>query len=709
MQYRLLIVFLVLFLCATTVAQAQGNRRLQRANTGLQGGSAGTITDRLTRPSGGTFTPTGGTVDDDDKRGKSARPSTEDPEKEKVEQLDSYAFDKDIVKNRLFRWQVNRYLNTPIIQKVDTTINDHRRDLIYRKDVGATFLGVSGSAAVTFNYFQRRQHDFMYALTPFNDYFVTPDNLHFYNTRSPFTRFTYSGNPFSGHLFEESNLEALHTQNISPEWNLGLLYRRLGGNGLLPNESTDNRAFTLFTSYSGKRYLAQAGYIYNSTDNRQNGGMVDVGAILDTTLDVRTIDVNLNNAKELISTNTFFLVQTYGVPLNFLYSRAVADSLGTGEGSIVYFGNSLEYTNAKRMYKDNINTTDSIGRRYYNNTFYINPTTSNDSIHTTLFDARLFVSLQPFAPDFLISKVTGGLGYRYLSNYGFDQSYYIRPMQNDKQNNFYLYGNAQGNFRQYFSWSAFARYYFTGHNQNDFLFSADAALSIFPIKRGIHFWGKFSMDTRTPDYFLHNYYSNHLKWQNKFDKTIETKIEAGLRIPDWDINASIGYSLLKSPIFFDTTAMPRQGGDVSILSAFVEKNFKLWLIHFDNRVLFQVSSDQEVIPLPALALNSAIYIEVEAVKNVLTAQIGGDVYYTTRYYAYGYNPAAGAFHVQRTRETGNCPYIDIFINLKWKRATLFIKYVNAFEGWPTGDYFSASHYIKPQSVLKFGLSWPFYL
>ncbi|MDR0295308.1 MAG: putative porin [Prevotellaceae bacterium] len=702
MRYSLLILFLLGFLCTEVTVQAQSNRRGREIK--LPGGTPGTVTDRLNRSSSGTFTPP---IDDDNPL-ISSTVTINKTDKPKAEQLDTYAFDKGIVKNRLFSWQVNRYLNTPIIQKVDTMINDHRRDIIYRKDLGATYLGISGSAAITFNYFQRRQHDFMYALMPFNDYFVTPDNLHFYNTRSPFTRFTYSGNPFSNHLFEELNLEALHTQNITPEWNVGLLYRHLGGNGLLANEATDNRAFILFTSYSGKNYLAQAGYIYNGTDNKQNGGMVDVGYILDTTMDVRAIPVNLTNAKEIINTNTFFLVQTYGIPLKFLYSREVADSLGTGEGSIVYFGNSLEYTNTKRMYKDNI--TDSVGRAYYNNTFYINPTNSNDSIHTTFFDARLFMTIQPFAPDFLISKITGGIGYRYLSNYCFDQSYYIRPVQNNQQNNFYLYGHAQGNFRQYFSWSAFARYYFTGHNQNDLLFSADASLSIYPIKRGIHLWGKFSMDTRTPDYFLQNYYSNHLKWQNNFDKTIETKIEAGLRIPDWDLNTSIGYSLLKSPVFFDTTATPRQSDEiVSILSTSVEKNFKLWLIHFDNRVLFQLSSVQDIMPLPAIALNSAIYIEVEAVKNVLTAQIGGDIYYTTRYYAYGYNPAAGAFHIQRTRETGNCPTIDAFINVKWKRATFFIKYVNAFEGWPTSDYFSASHYIKPQTVLKFGLSWPFYL
>jgi len=719
----ILILFLLGFLCAgLTTAQAQRTKKLSLPNST----GSGTITESGIRPSSGTFTsnrntPPPSDISDPTGEIKDKQKGSEEEEKPKVEQLDSYAFDDEIVKNRLFTWQMDRYINIPVIGRIDTLIGDRRRDIIYRNDVGAVHLGVSGSAAMPLNYFQRKQHDFMYALTPFNAYFATPDNLNFYNTRSPFTRFTYSGNPFSGNNSEELNLEALNAQNITPEWNFGVLYRHLGGKGLLANEATDVRTFSLFTSYSGKRYHAQAGYIYNSSNNKQNGGLINDSTILYPDKDavgLRSIFVNLTNAKERISTNTFFLTQSYGIPLKFLYSRAVADSLGTGEGSIVYFGNSMEYTNSKRMYNDVIEAGDSTGRAFYNNNFFINPTNSKDSVHTSLVDVRLFMTVQPFAPDFIISKVTGGIGYRHLSNYGFQQSYYIRPVQNNKQNNFFLYGQAQGNFRQYFSWSAFARYYLTGYNLSDLYFSADANLSIFPIKRGIHLWGRFSIDNRTPDYFLHHYYSNHLQWQNNFDKTIETKIEAGIRIPDWDLNASISNSLLKSPVFFDTTAMPRQTDEiVNILSVFAEKNLKVqlfylaqrpWFFNFDNRVLFQVSSAQDIVPLPAIALNSAVYIEVEAVKKVLTVQIGGEMYYNTSYYAYGYNPAAGAFHVQRDRETGNCPAIDFFLNMKWKKAAIYVKYVNALEGWPNSDYFSASHYIKPQTVLKFGISWPFY-
>lgn len=49
------------------------------------------------------------------------------------------------------------------------------------------------------------------------------------------------------------------------------------------------------------------------------------------------------------------------------------------------------------------------------------------------------------------------------------------------------------------------------------------------------------------------------------------------------------------------------------------------------------------------------------------------------------------------------------MNVKWKRATIYVKYINAAQGWPNSDYFSSPHYIRPQRVFKIGITWPFYV
>ena len=150
---------------------------------------------------------------------------------------------------------------------------------------------------------------------------------------------------------------------------------------------------------------------------------------------------------------------------------------------------------------------------------------------------------------------------------------------------------------------------------------------------------------------------------------------------------------------------------MSVMTATLNKNFKFWKMHLDHKVLFQLSSNKEVLPLPMLALNFRYYIQFDAVKKVMQMQIGANGTFTTKWYAPAYNPVLGVFHNQNLHEYGNCPYIDAFVNIQWKRACIFIKVVNVNMGWPnkSADYFSANGYIAPQRALKFGIHWPFYI
>ena len=154
---------------------------------------------------------------------------------------------------------------------------------------------------------------------------------------------------------------------------------------------------------------------------------------------------------------------------------------------------------------------------------------------------------------------------------------------------------------------------------------------------------------------------------------------------------------------------------MSVLSAGLRKDFVIAnFLHLDNQLLFQVSSNEEVLPLPRLALNGKYFIQFivqrDALKQrVLEMQIGANVLYNTPWYSPAWNPALGVFHNQNQVRYENGPIIDLFVNAQWKRACIFIKIENAAMRWfDTADYFSAHHYINTQRVIKFGLFWPFY-
>ena len=126
-----------------------------------------------------------------------------------------------------------------------------------------------------------------------------------------------------------------------------------------------------------------------------------------------------------------------------------------------------------------------------------------------------------------------------------------------------------------------------------------------------------------------------------------------------------------------------------------------------------------MLPLPTLALNLRYYVEFVAQKsedklsNVLVMQIGANAFWNTAWNSPAWNPNLGVFFNQDQRTYNNGPYFDIFLNMQWKRACIFIKYQNAGMGWPMrrADYFSADRYIVTQSGmdgLKIGIWWPFY-
>lgn len=621
--------------------------------------------------------------------------------------LDTYLFKGDVTNQRMFVWNTDGYFNNPTVVNPDTTYNDYFHELPYLKeDAGAVYLGVAGSAMLPYNYFKREELDIFPFASPYLPYSYSVETMPFYNVKTPYTELGYWGTLFANKQKEETNIRFLHTQNFTPAFNFNILYKRYGGNGMLENESTDNRTFAITGNYLGKRYIAQAGYIFNRVKRDENGGISDLSMVLDTIVDLRTVPVRLNDASSKYKKNTIFLTHSYGIPIRFKKN----DTTAVGEGTMAYIGHTGEFSTYTRSYDDNIAMTDTVAREFYNNKFFINPTATSDSVRVMNLENRLFIKLQPWAREAIVSGLEGGVGYQHLSYYKFSPEMLMSGNRNVKENNLYLYFGARGSVKQYFQWEGFGKYHLAGYNRNDFSIGGKIKVSFYPISQGIHITGKIDVSQQRAAFFYNNYYSNHYVWENDFDKTTNTSVQGKMTIPAYGMEAFFGYSLLNNNIYLDTLGNAVQNTEsMSVMTAWLRKDFRLWKVHMENKILFQLSSKQEVVPLPKLALNLRYYLEFKLVKNVLSAQIGADATFNTDYYGQAYSPASGLFYNQRDEKIGGTPYIDVFVNLQWKRASIFVKWVNAGQDWPDSDYFSANRYVRPQTALKFGIFWPFYL
>ncbi len=394
-----------------------------------------------------------------------------------------------------------------------------------------------------------------------------------------------------------------------------------------------------------------------------------------------------------------------------------ADSLSTGAAEDIttaFIGHSSEYSVYRKTYTDNI--SDDLGRQFFDNRFYINPTTSMDSLRVMKFENRAFIRLQPWKSDGIVSKLDVGIGDKLANYYSFKPADYIQGRSNVIQNSVYLYAGARGQYKKYMEWDAFGKYNFLGYEINDFTINGNLTFKAYPFRKDrqspLVLNAHVETSLREPDYYQQHLFTNHYKWDNDFGKISTTKAEASLSIPRWKLAASFGYALLSNNIYYDTLGIVRQNDKpMSVMTASLKKDFQLWNFHFDHRALFQLSSDSEVMPLPMLALNLRYYFEFDVVKNAMRMQIGADGTFTTKWYAPAYNPVLGVFHNQNKEQFGNCPYIDMFVNVQWKRVSVFVKAVNVNMGWPNdkADYFTAAGYIAPQRAIKIGVTWPFYV
>jgi hypothetical protein len=484
--------------------------------------------------------------------------------------LETFAFPDSLHYKRIVTWTHDRDFHEIVglrDQSTDSSFNYNFHDYnFYRDDLNASWLGVIGSPVQLYDYFKREEDNNEIYYSPYQIYSYTPETLPQFNTKTPYTELCYWGTLFANREKEESNVKVLTTQNITPELNITMQYTRNGSKGMLRNEDVNNRNAFIGTNYTGKRYLMHAGFIYNSISRGENGGVVDEAWIRDTLVDAREIEVHLNEARSSLKKNTVFLDQTYRIPFTFLDKEvraqkkadkkyaALKDSIMTYGDSIAiaqftaadelkqrqmeqkeegtdsiktdittaFIGHSSEYSVVRKSYNDNLSTSDEYGREFFDNRFYLNPTTSHDSLRVMRLENKVFMRLQPWKNDGIISKLDVGLGDKLLNYFSFDQDAYLTGGSNKVFNSVYLYAGAQGQYDKYLHWNAKGQYTFLGHEINDFGIEANVSFNAYPFRRDrkspLTLNAHFETTLKEPDYYQQHMLTNHYRWDNDFGK-----------------------------------------------------------------------------------------------------------------------------------------------------------------------------------------------
>ncbi|MCC8034687.1 MAG: putative porin [Rikenellaceae bacterium] len=637
--------------------------------------------------------------------------------------LESYFFDDSLRQEGSFAWNVDMYRNKVTRAVIDTLTTGFQITYPFLiNGIGDEHQGPLGGASVPLSYFDRPNYENFNFGQAYDTYNLFPDRALFFNVKRPLTIFTYltAGQKQKA----EENFGITHAQNISPSTGFNLDYKSRGTRGVWNWQKMRAKNLSLAASHTGKKYSVHAGYIYNTIQNNENGGIWDVEGFKNPEEQVEQPNVvrtNLNDAYNLIKDNTFYVTQSYGVPLR----KLTEDDFSIADQSSIFFGHAFQYSRWHRVYTDtraqslideNTSSTLPQGERpsFYEDWFY--STTTRDSIAEILVSNRLFVQIQPFDRDGIIGTIDAGVGMDNHIYYQFTPDAFLQGPANVKKTGYYAYGSLEGKFRQYLSWGGDVKYPPTGYRSGDLKLGADLSLSAFIKGKPLTLSGRFSHDRRSPSYWSERYFSNHFAWSNSFNKENETRIEASFTMPWAGFELSAYQSVVNNKIYYlahDGTIDPVQATEsVSVTGVYLRKDFRLGGFHFNHRVMTQWSSSQEIIPVPLASAYVSYFFEFNIVRNVLRAQFGFDGRYNTKWYAYGWDPSSANFYVQdpdKREKVGDYPMIDIFLNAKWKRMRILLKLEHFNDDmFGTRNYFSVPTYPQNKRVFKLGFSWSFY-
>lgn len=514
-------------------------------------------------------------------------------------------------------------------------------------------------------------------LFPMEIYFKDIDNRYF-QTHYPYTFARLTAN--TNRTYNEEGMKLIHTQNIKPNWNIAFIGQTDKQIGHIQRQ--DNRLHYLYgsTHFDGKKYQIDANYFFSKIKVKENGGVSNLHFIIDSLYPIENAEIYRTQA-----TNNYIYQKAHTQQSFCLNYRN--DSLS--QKIKPFLVHRFSYIRAKKIYNDEIDTTG-----FYTNIF-------NDSTKT--YDSLYFRNMENRIGLALANNLTGGKGIYVYGISSMRMLYsYAHSIKDDN------YGSGLQLFYNDCSWNINLSYetYFSGYlkNNQNLEFKIAKNISLFNKNAQIFVLPAFSNGKQ--DYFYNRLYTNHFQWDTLLPNLSE--VSAQLGIEDNLNGLYLNIKQIKNAVYLNQQSIAQTDSSrIFYANVVLRKLLKFGHFRLSNNFIFQTISDS-IISIPDFVGYHSLYYENELFQKVLGLQIGGEVYYTAKYLAPSYNPALGAYYFLYDSELGNYPYINVFLNLKLKRARFFIKVEHLNYKWTPGNYSMIQNYPLSPRSLKFGIFWSFY-
>jgi hypothetical protein len=591
----------------------------------------------------------------------------------------------------------------PSFQQIDTTLTGAQKKFLLNEKVPfAAKFSNSGLAYRNLEFQSNYSFDFVSSRQYYKDYLFSNENAKYFNVVSPYANVFYVMGPKREQIFD-----VLFTRNFKKNLNLSANYKLIHSTGKYKRQKSDDAFVQLTGNYSTKnhRYVVLGNYFYNRLKTQENGGIKNDSDFTQNLEPNRPyIEVNLdnpdnpilsNNAENHIKESGVFVKQFYFIGFG---GKKENDTLKISKPymGLGRISHSFLFKNQSYTYIDQQPLSG-----YYPATL-ISPDSTVDSIHistiqNTLSWSNLKFENQNNRQRFICAF---GLMHRSAKLYSYNTDTIVSSIIPDASFIFKPFSKLE------FSTRAF--YILDGYNKGDYsltgLMSKNLSVDSTSEKNiGV----KAEIFKQSPMWFDQKYFANNFSWDYQFNPMTVKKVSAFYKARSF--NVILAYYQIKNYIYFDNYARPKQFADyLELIQLNVVKDFKWRKWEIDNKIVYQRNLDANIIRLPELMTNHAFYFTQDLLKKALTMQLGMEVTFMNSYSALAWMAATREFYIQDDYKTDNYSFIDIFVNVKIKRASIYLKLDHANSGLMGYNYFLIPHNPMSDRGIKFGVSWKFY-
>ena len=623
-------------------------------------------------------------------------------------------------------WTLTFPLGDHVESQIDTiTYNYQRRAIPSQQTDAYVTTGNLGSEGINMIFLDRPQRYTFFFRDALDRWLPSFSNQKFYNVYVPSTILQYG---FAGS--KETHQDLLNVDlmgNVNRRIGIGGKANYLHSRGAYQNQAVKNFNWGLSFYYLGDHYEAQTFYNNYYTVLKENGGITDDLYITDpaqvqagvTSIDSKSIPTRLNFAQSRLTGDEFYMSHAY--KMGYWKTVTVSDSIEREElvplAKIVY---SFDLQHARHGFT---NQNANEGKEFWKNHFLSNEGT-NDITYMNMMTNSIGIELIEGFRKWVKFGLSAFVSYQIQK---YHQSTFYNPIDPEieefltplpegfdvpdveTKNFLWVGGRLQKDKGNILKYSADVKFGLIGDAAGDIDLNGNISTQFKLMNDSVKISAEGHFSNQSQPYLLQKYISNHFVWNNDFGKTRRYKVAGKLLVPWTKTTLSAGVENLQNYVYFDSEALPQQfGGNVQVFSASLNQELKFGILHWNNTIYYQKTSNSDVLPLPELAIYSNLFIKFIAFR-VLKLQIGVDCDYYTSYKSLNYQPATMSFHVQDEDpiKVGNYPFLTGYINARLYKTRFYIQYSHFNQGWFSKNSFLMPHYPMNPRRLELGLAIDF--